>query len=119
MTISDDEVAGQMPEDADIRPLNRPPFDYFEFNTDFNVDNPHSDQGFDVEKVIQIFRDQVNEISAQTDAATSRRNDLLEAILNELKGIRQDQVIIKEALLYAPGGPGADQARQSFEAHRK
>lgn len=56
--------------------------------------------------------------NAPNDQAT-KRNNLLEAILNELKAIRQDQVIIKEALLYAPNGPGAERARESFEAQQK
>lgn len=43
-----------------------------------------------------------------------RRNELLEQILEELKAIRKDQEIMKEAMLYAPDGPGAEKACRSF-----
>jgi len=75
--------------------------------------------GNDLGQLVQGIQDQFNEIHAQQNAVADKRNDILEAILDELRAMRQDQAIIKEALLYAPGGPGADQARESFEAQQK
>lgn len=97
-----------------------------ELDTNFNMSRYLGGGGNDINQLIQGIQNQFNEIHAQQEATATRRNDTLEAILNELRVIRensvamrQDQVIIKEALLYAPGGPGADQARESFEAQQK
>ena len=47
-------------------------------------------------------------------ARETKRIKLLEGILEELKAIRKDQEIMKEAMLYAPDGPGAQEACRSF-----
>ena len=43
-----------------------------------------------------------------------KKTQLLQAILDELKAIREDAKIVKEALLFHPDGPGAEAARQHF-----
>jgi hypothetical protein len=43
-----------------------------------------------------------------------KKIQLLQAILDELKAIREDAKIVKEALLFHPDGPGAEAARQHF-----
>jgi hypothetical protein len=43
-----------------------------------------------------------------------RKLQLLEAILEELKAIRQDTAMVKEVLLFQPEGPGAHAAKDHF-----
>lgn len=43
-----------------------------------------------------------------------KKTQLLQAILDELKAIREDTKVVKEALLFHPDGPGAEEARQHF-----
>ena len=47
-------------------------------------------------------------------AKEEKKVDVLVAILEELQAIRKDTEIMKEALLYQPGGPGAEAAREHF-----
>ena len=39
---------------------------------------------------------------------------VMEAILEELKSIRKDTEVMKEAILFQPGGPGAEAAKEHF-----
>ena len=43
-----------------------------------------------------------------------KKTQLLQAILDELKAIRDDTKMVKEAILFHPDGPGAEAARQHF-----
>lgn len=43
-----------------------------------------------------------------------KKLQLLEAILEELKAIRQDTAMVKEAILFNPDGPGAAAAKDHF-----
>lgn len=58
--------------------------------------------------------DETKQARVQFEKRDDRRNELLEQILEELKAIRKDQEIMKEAMLYAPDGPGAEKACRSF-----
>lgn len=43
-----------------------------------------------------------------------KKIELLEAILEELKAIRQDTAMVKEIIMFRPNGPGADAAKDHF-----
>jgi len=57
----------------------------------------------------------VQGMSKAADHQIDIRNKLLEDILIELKAIRRTTEDIKEVVLYAPSGPGADDAKIHFE----
>lgn len=42
---------------------------------------------------------------------------MLEGILEELKSIRKDTEVMKEAILFQPGGPGAEAAKEHFHSN--
>lgn len=70
----------------------------------------------DFERVVESYQKQIAQITAAQNAVAAKRNSLLEDILTELRAIRKDQEIMKDAILYAPSGPGAAAARDSFDA---
>ncbi len=64
----------------------------------------------EVEKSLEYARERDLKFEKQSILQT----ELLEKILEALTTIRDHQELIKEAMLYAPDGPGAEKACRSF-----